>query len=204
MKVALYYPWIHLTSGAERVILEIATRSRHQYTIYTNHFDREATYPGFRELDVRELRRVSVDRSILNVVRAGWTIYRDEMPLTGYDALFVVCEGLGDLVALRHSEIPSICYCLTPLRVAFDTAYQARALAKRGLLGRLLIHAGVRAFRAIDRRAWKNYRSVVFISTEARKRASEGGLLQGLREELIWPGLGIFNKKHPGTVASLA
>jgi hypothetical protein len=43
MKVALYYPWVYLTSGAERTILELTGRSRHEWTIFTNRFEPENT-----------------------------------------------------------------------------------------------------------------------------------------------------------------
>ena len=48
MKVALYYPWVYLTSGAERTILELTAHSRHQWTIFTNRFDPDGTFPGVR------------------------------------------------------------------------------------------------------------------------------------------------------------
>src|SRR5207302_9764635 len=64
MRVGLYYPWIYLTSGAERVILELSGRSRHQWTLLTSHFAPEQTFPGFADRKVVELDRVPVDRSI--------------------------------------------------------------------------------------------------------------------------------------------
>jgi hypothetical protein len=45
MRVAAYYPWIYLRGGAERTILETLRRSRHDWTLFTNRYDREATFP---------------------------------------------------------------------------------------------------------------------------------------------------------------
>ena len=74
--VALYYPWIHLTSGAERTILELTGRSRHRWTLFTNHYDHARTFPGFRDRTVVELPRVPVDRGLLSVARAGFAILK--------------------------------------------------------------------------------------------------------------------------------
>lgn len=74
MKMALYYPWVHLRSGVERTILEIVKRSKHKYTIFTNRFDKENTYREFRNFEVIELRRVPVERSIPSVLSAATVI----------------------------------------------------------------------------------------------------------------------------------
>ena len=52
MRVALYYPWLYLKSGVERTLLELVTRSRHDWTFITNHYHRDQTYPEFQQLDV--------------------------------------------------------------------------------------------------------------------------------------------------------
>ena len=51
MRVALYYPWIYLTSGAERIILELSGRSRHSWTLFTSHFAPEQTFQVFEKPD---------------------------------------------------------------------------------------------------------------------------------------------------------
>ena len=62
VRVALYYPWIYLTSGAERTILELSGRSRHDWVLYTGHFEPDRTFTGFRDRDVREVNSLSVRR----------------------------------------------------------------------------------------------------------------------------------------------
>ncbi len=57
MKIAAYYPWIYLKGGAERALLETVTRSRHEWTLYTNHFEPEATFPEFSDLARGAARR---------------------------------------------------------------------------------------------------------------------------------------------------
>jgi glycosyltransferase involved in cell wall biosynthesis len=190
-RVALYYPWIYLTSGAERTILELTGHSRHEWTIFTNYYDREATFPGFSGRRVVELTRVSVRRSIRAVARAGWQIVTQRLPLDDFDALVIVCEGLGDLVLFRNADRPAFCICLTPLRPVFDEEYRRRALHGRGVLGRLAFRAGSAVFAAVDRLAWRRYRRIFCISEESRRRALRGRLASEDRLEVLHVGLGV-------------
>ena len=136
MRIALYYPWIHLTSGAERVIIELVRRSRLQYTVYTNHFDRQATFPELSQLPVTELSRLPVKRTLWTTAQNSWKLLWQKLPSANHEHLVVLCEGLGDLVLLRNSGAPATCLCLTPLRACFDPHYRAHAFGQRSLPGR--------------------------------------------------------------------
>ncbi|HBY59826.1 MAG TPA: glycosyltransferase family 1 protein, partial [Solibacterales bacterium] len=113
-----------------------------------------------------------------------------------FDALLIVGEGVGDFVALR-SSVPVAGLCLTPLRVAFDPVYQARAKENRGAVARFALAAGVSAFRAVDRFAWRRYRHMLTISREAMSRADAGGLAPSGPHELLHPGIGIEHHGEP-------
>ncbi len=188
-RIALYYPWLYLTSGAERTIIEIARRSRHEVVIFTNRYEPDATFPELRELDVRVQNEVPVRRTIGAVGQAATKILTQRMDLDGFDALLVVCEGLGDLVALRQGDIPSFNLCLTPLRIVFDPVYRAEYLASRGALQRAVIGLGSVGFRLVDRIAWKRYRRVFPISEEVRKRIIAGGLATDEQMKVLNPGI---------------
>src|SRR4030043_167235 len=69
MKVVLYYPWIYLKGGIEKVILEIVKRSRHEWTIFTNHFDSENSYEEFKYFNIVVLKQVPVKRDIISVFK---------------------------------------------------------------------------------------------------------------------------------------
>jgi glycosyltransferase involved in cell wall biosynthesis len=196
MKVALYYPWIYLTSGAERVLVHLTGKSRHEWTLFTNRFQPESTFPEFSHRNVVELDRVSVDRRIGPTAVAAWKIARQKLPLQGYSALVVVCEGLGDLILLRNSGIPALNICLTPLRIVFDRTYRERAVAGKGLLWRAALAAGGAMFRWVDRRAWRCYRRVFCISRESAARAAAGGLWPAERLGILHVGLG-FEPDRP-------
>jgi glycosyltransferase involved in cell wall biosynthesis len=190
-RVALYYPWIYLTSGAERTILELTAGSRHDWTLFTNHYEPESTFPGFSDRQVVRLAEVAVRRSIGAVASAACRIAAQRLPIASYDALVVVCEGVGDLALFRSSIRPAYCICLTPLRAAFDPEYRRRAEQQRGPIGRVILRAGLSAFRAADRRAWKSYTRVFCISEEVKRRAVAGRLAPANALEVLHPGIGI-------------
>ena len=63
MKIALYQPWIYLYGGLEKSLLELVTRSEHEWVVFTGHYEPENTFPGFSEVDVRLLNSTSVKRN---------------------------------------------------------------------------------------------------------------------------------------------
>lgn len=189
LRVAVYYPWLYLTSGAERTVLELARRSGHAITVFTNEYQPDATFPGLRDVDVRVLSRVPVKRTVGAVAQAAARLLRQRIDFSEFDALLVVCEGLGDLVALRHPGVPAYCLCLTPLRVVFDPVYQAEYLAQRGPLTRTVVRAGGGLFRLVDRAAWRRYRRVAVISEEVRRRVLAGRLTSPDRLTVLHPGV---------------
>ncbi len=199
MRIALYYPWVYLTSGAERTILELTGRSRHDWTVFTNRFEAANTFPGFADRDVVVLDTVPIRRTVFAVAKAGWKLVRQKLPLDDYDALLVVCEGLGDMVVFRAPPIPKIALCLTPLRVVFDPVYRDRYMQDHSWLARTLVRAGSPAYRTIDRIAWRHYDHVFCISEEVRQRVLRGRLAEASKLDISYVGLG-FYPPCPGDV----
>ena len=192
MKAALYYPWIYLKSGAERTIAALVAHSRHDWTLYTNRYERDATFPELRAARIVEMPQVSVRRSVHHVADAAWRIARQRLPLQDERALLVVCEGLGDFITLRNRSIPAACLCLTPLRAAFDPHYQAGYLSThRHALARRVVLAGLAAaFRVADRVAWRRYGCALAISEEVEARIRRGRLRPGRGDvEVVRPGV---------------
>ena len=202
MRIAFYYPWIYLTSGGERVIAEMVRRSRHDWVLFTSHFEPQNTFPELRDRAVVELNPVSVKRDMASVARSAFTIARQKLPIRDYDALFVLCEGLGDLILARNADRPALAYCLTPLRAAFDPVYREEAARKRGLAGRLALRMGLGMFRAVDRLAWKRYARVLFVSRESAERARAGALPGAEEGEVLYPGVGVTREGGAGTFGS--
>lgn len=188
MKVAIYHPWVYVKSGLERTILELTRRSRHQWTIYTSHFDPEGTYPELRDLGVVELDRVSVRRSYGSVLAGAARMFRTRLPLEEGQPLVICCDGLGSLLNFRHRSHPLVCLCFTPLRAVYDAEYRKRHLQKHWLkLPAALAMEAV--YRVLDRRAWRHYDKVFCISETVRQRVLQGKLASPDRIEIAFPGI---------------
>lgn len=173
-RIALYYPWIYLKSGVERTLLEVYRRSRHDITIYTSHYDREATYEDLKECRIRELGQVSVRRTYVEAARAALRMARLRFRPADHDALVIACDGLGPLMAFRNADLPLMNLCFTPLRAVYDTEYRKRLLDQGGPRGPKVL--AERAFRIVDRRAWRHFDSVLCNSRTTRDRVVSGGL----------------------------
>lgn len=180
MKFALYQPWIYVCGGLERSLLELVRRSRHEWTVYTGHFEPENTFPEFRDVDVRVVGATCVKRSIGGVLLSALQVLRLRLPMSrDTDGLVVWCDGIGDLVTFRNSRLPLFNICSTPLRPVFDPVYARFAQANRSLPSRLAFYVCSSIFRWTDRLAWRRYRGVFATSTEVRNRIIAGGLHAG-------------------------
>lgn len=184
MRAALYYPWLYLKGGAERMILELLRRSSVDWTLFTNHFEPHATFPEFADLPVATLSEVPVERTILQVMRAATTIRFERLDLEGFDAALIASEGLGNLKAGRLG-VPTSCLCMTPLKVAYDPLTRDRFVDGR----RYRYRAAFAAFRWVDRRTWRRYERVFCVSEEVRRRLLQERLVDETSVEVMHPGV---------------
>lgn len=190
MKIALYYPWVYLRSGVERMIVELVSRSRHDWVIYTSHYYPEQTFPEFKKLNIVELSKVSVSRGYSAVGGAAITILNQKIDLAEYDALVVSSEGLGDFITFRNHSIPVICYCHTPLKVIHDEFIRQKYL-KENPRSRPLFFIFSSAFKFFDRLAWKHYQYVFCNSNEVKNRILKAELAPADKVEILSPGLDV-------------
>ena len=188
MRVALYHPWIYLRSGLERTILEINRRSRHDWTFYTSHYDRDGTYPELGDARIVELPRIPVRRTYLSVLRGALSIASCKLDPDAFDVLVISCDGIGDLMTLRNTARPIGCLCFTPLRATFDASYRERVLARAGWMRPAALAIEV-VFRVLDRLCWRRYRAVLAISDTVRQRIAAGGLREASRVAVAYPGI---------------
>jgi glycosyltransferase involved in cell wall biosynthesis len=190
-RIALYYPWIYVRGGAERVIVEIARRTRHRYTIFTNHVDYGQTFPEVRALEnlvVLGPPPVPVGRSFAQVARAATRIARQKLDLREFDALVVASEGLGDFITFRNHAKPVACVCFTPARPVYDPEYRRAWLARRPAM-RLPLALFSLAYAWLTRRAWRHYDRVFADSNEVRTRILRGRLCPPEKVEVLYPGV---------------
>ncbi len=185
MNVALYYPWIYLRGGAERALLETVTRSRHNWTIYTNHFEPQSTFPEFATLRVVPLSNVPVRRDMSAVLGAALTVALQRVNFESHDRAVVFSEGLGNLMAGR-TRVPTTCVCLTPLKVAYDAITNERFFMNAPRRG---YRAAFAVYRAVDRHTWRHYDKVFCISEAVRRRLVTHRLVDPARIEVVYPGV---------------
>ena len=182
---AVYYPYVYLKGGAERVLSQLIRHSRHEWTVYTNHFDAEQTFPELREANVVQLREIPVQRTLPAVARAVLTLLTQNLDLNGHSSLHVVSEGLGNLVALR-SSLPTSCICLTPFKAAYDPLNSER-MYRRGR--RSHYRLAIATYKHLDRLAWRRYRRVFCNSEEVRRRLLLNRLVDPGKVEVAYHGV---------------
>ncbi len=188
MKVSIYHPWIYVKSGLERTIVELVRRSRHDWRIYTSHYDANGTYPELKEMGVIEIDRVSVKRSYGSVLSGARRMLSLRLPLDEGEPLVVCCDGLGSLLNFRHQRNPLICLCFTPLRAVYDQEYRKRHLAKHA--SKLPVALAIeQAYKWVDRRAWRHYDKIFAISQTVKDRIIAGKLDFGRDIEIAFPGI---------------
>lgn len=188
MRIALYHPWIYLRSGIERMLVEMVTRSRHDWTLFTHRYAPATTYPELGALDVRALEPgVSVRRSTGPLSRAAWTIATTRLPDVGAGALLVSSEGLGDLVLTRN-HLPAVAYCHTPLKILHDPVTRRR-LAETDPRKHALARVLGPGFTAVDRRLWRRYAHAFANSAEVAGRLRAAGLHPRGAVEVLHPGV---------------
>lgn len=189
LRIALYHPWVYLKSGLERSLLEIIQRSRHQYTLFTSHYDRVGTYPELAECDVRELEpRISVERSYGKVADGAYNILRLKLPMDDYDGLVVSSEGIGDFVNFRNHRKPIISFCHTPLKIIHDP-YARDVYLNSHPEARWKYTIGSTIFKFVDNLAWHYYAGAICNSEETRQRVLRAKLATEDKLHVLHPGV---------------
>jgi glycosyltransferase involved in cell wall biosynthesis len=191
MKIALYYPWIYLKGGAERTILETIKRSKHDYTIFTNYYNKKTAYPEFAKLNVIELNKAPIRHNFVSAVYGAIVILlTQKINLGKFDMLIVHSEGFADLILFRNNRIPTICFCYTPLRPVFDDDNKRRVLNQKSFPAKIVYLIFSRLYSILDRYLWRKYKYIFFISRESLRRAKTGRLISSQSKyKILNPGV---------------
>jgi glycosyltransferase involved in cell wall biosynthesis len=195
MKIALYQPWIYLHGGLEKSLLELVTRSRHEWVVYTGHYQPENTFKEFSNVDVRVLNETSVKRTITATLQSALQVGLQKIPNEQYDAITVWCDGIGDLIAYRNHELPLFNVCSTPLRAAFDPVYEASSINGKSFFYKLFYKLFKHSFKFFDRIAWSHYDGIITTSTEVKNRIIAGELCTDENKmRMAYPGVELVNE----------
>jgi len=202
LRIALYYPWIYLKSGIERIIYQTISRSRHDWQIFTSHYDNKNTYPELNKLDVIKIGEVSVNRTFLDTIKSIITISRLKIDETKYDAILVHSEGLGNFFTLNHKKIPIICYCHTPVRSIYDDIYVKKYLENYPK-NKIPLKIFSKIYKYFDKICWPKYEKVFVNSNEVMGRLLKNKLVDSKKVEILNPGIeydnssfSTFNEKY--------
>ena len=188
MDIALYHPWLKEKGGAEKVVLEIAERSKHDITIYTLFYDKEKCFKQFQNLEVVELRGREPEGYVRKGLEFALGSVLAEIP-SDHDKLLVSEAGMGSLVTLRN-DIEAYCYCHTPFRVflpEFSETY------KKEITPVLRPFFGImkKTYDFFEKKAWNSFEKVIANSKTTKKRIIEKGLASEV--EVVHPGADIDN-----------
>lgn len=190
--MAIYHPWIYLKGGAEKTILELVNRSKHDWTIYTNRYEKDNTFPEFENLKVTELLRVPVKRDIFNVALAALRILFQKRIDFRSDLLMISSEGLGDFINFKkQKDLPSVCFCHTPLKIIHDKHTQNRYLELHGKKAKLKLFFFGTVFKTVDKIAWRKFERVICNSQEVKNRVLEAKLADDSIISIANPGVDI-------------
>ncbi|MBI5229332.1 glycosyltransferase family 4 protein [Candidatus Micrarchaeota archaeon] len=198
MKVALYFPWIYLRGGIERLILELTSKSKHDWTIFTSHFEPENTFPEYKEKRLIVLRDVPVTRNYLSLINASVRIMSQKIKLDEFDALVVVSSGFAEFIAFRNKGIPSVCICCTPLRVVHDPIISKKFLEEKSFFSKTGFSFFKKVYCYVEKLAWKRFQKVFCISGEIKNRVVSARLAPQEKIEVAYPGIDLKRFKPSG------
>lgn len=191
MKIALYQPWIYLHGGLEKSLLELVTRSEHEWVVYTGYYEPQSTFAEFKDVDVRVLNPTTVRRTIPGTLYSAYQVARQKLPdMKDVDAVAIWCDGIGDLLTFRNHDLPLINICSTPLRAAFDPVYEQLSLAHKGAVYKLAYKLFKQVFTHADRWAWRYFDGIVTTSSEVKNRIIAGKLCTDTSKMVMaYPGV---------------
>ncbi len=188
LKIAVYQPWIYQKGGMEKVILEITKKTKNlEFTIFTNYFDAESTFPDFKKRKIIVMDKVSVTRNYFELANAAIKIAKNKIDLDDFDLLVVSTAGFGEFITIRNHEIPIICYCHTPLRVIHDKKIREKTLNEMRSK-RLLFLAFEKVYKNFEFISWKYFNQVVANSLETKKRIINGKIYPPENICVVHPG----------------
>ncbi len=186
MKIALYFPWLQATGGAEKTILEHVKRSKHDITIYTNFYDPKLTFPEFKQLKVVALNQKKLAKaSYLQVFKICIANLFTKIPLEKYDAFLVHTSGFGELSTIFNKKIPTAVFCHTILRGLRDSKELYFSRYPQPIRLFALLSAQIYAF--FEKLAWKNFSVVACNSNNTRNRIAKAKLAENIK--VIHPGV---------------
>ena len=188
MQHLIYHPWLKGRGGAEKVVLEYAKKSEHNVTIATLFYDKEATFEGFKDVDIEVIGSNKKPSSFVDKgVRFGIGAMLRKLPLEEYDALIVSEAGIGSLITLRNHDLPVLAYVHTPLRPALPE-FKEQYRQEKHVAVRPLYDFGINVYNILEDVGWGYINKVVANSQLTKERIRDKGLRLENEVEVVNPG----------------
>jgi len=191
-KIVLFHPWIYLQGGAERVVLEILKRSKHQIQIFTLIYDEEHTFQEFKK-HKGKIHEITTNFKMNSFARKGFVAGLKLIPakipfkMFGFDGVIISSGGIAELIAVRNHDLPIGIYCHTPLRILHDEAIQSD-LKARFRFRKYLYPILSRAYGFWEKIAWRQL-SLIMCNSENVKKRIEKAQLTKLPINIIYPAV---------------
>ncbi len=192
-KIALFHPWIKSKGGAEKVILELLTKSKHKFDLYTWAYNKKDTFSEFKKYKIKILApRFGEKLSRFHILRGLFlpiSLFK-RIPLEKYDKFLISTSGVGEFITFRnYKKGKTYAYIHTPLREAnkkivlwnLENRYKNNPLKKQIYLG------AVKFYRIFEKKAWRKLDVIIFNSELSESRARKQGLLQKQKKHIIYP-----------------
>lgn len=191
-KIILFAGWLYLQGGAERVVLEIIKRSKHEIEIFTLLYDENGTFPEFKKYK-KQIHKITNDFKMNTFARkgfmAGLKLIPTKIPfkMFGYDAIIISSGGIAELIAIRNHNIPVGIYCHTPLRILHDPVIQAD-LKARFRFRKYLYPLLSKVYAFWEKMAWNKLTLIICNSQNVKQRIQKGNLTK-LPINIIYPAV---------------
>jgi len=192
-KIALFHPWIKSKGGAEKVVLELLEKSKHDFDIYTWVYDKENSFEGFKKYKIKiiapkfgkKLSRFHIFRGLFLPLSL-----LEKIPLEKYDKFLISTSGVGEFITFKnYKKGQTYAYCHTPLREANKKIVEWNLKNRYGknYFKKCFYLTAVKIYRLFEKKAWKKLDVIIFNSELSESRARKQGLLQKQKKHIIYP-----------------
>jgi len=194
MEIALYHPWIHTKGGAEKILLKLLENSEHDITIYTTNYKPEQTFSEFKQHDIQVIGNIPIRGYLFRGITFTLSNFITKIPMEQYDGLVVSTAGVAEMINYRNHEKPVIGYCHTPLKAARDPELYQQNLQEKGIVTKQIYKIAVKAYKTVEKPAWKYFDHVQFNSETTQQRALKPGLIEKEKTSINHPGTNTADK----------
>ena len=192
-KIALFHPWIKSKGGAEKTVLELLKKSKHDFEIYTWVYDEENTFEEFKKYKIniiapRFLKRFARSH-ILRGLFFPLSLFK-KIPLEKYDKFLISTSGLAEFITFRnYKRGETYAYVYTPLREASKNVinWNLKNRYNQTFFKKFIYLSAVKIYRIFEKSAWKRLGKIAFISELSKGRAIERDLIKNKMVSIIYP-----------------